>query len=316
VPVLGRVCVFDTPAAPLHVDDDLSYLYTPTDIALFEYVHAALSKIRDLLSAERARRAPKGNPFLSRFRRGTTQFSIVESLRASTDLAEMRRQAEVVEDGDTRIADLGDRIRNLESSGQQTQLAGARATQTVCGSAVAVADRLLAFSPQAYASALEDVAVQDVSEALFSGDHLPGVFTAEWTAFIAAAHQYGVTHMHTAFPDDTTDCPYCRQTLGDDARGLLRRYKSYMVDDSQAALRTAAQALDALIGPVADMAIRADCRHRTDPGAGSPAADTIVRASALGCGRRVGLASGGPADVGRAARRCRPCGARPVHRGL
>jgi len=260
VPVLGRVCVFDTPAAPLHVDDDLSYLYTPTDIALFEYVHAALSKIRDLLSAERARRAPKGNPFLSRFRRGTTQFSIVESLRASTDLAEMRRQAEVVEDGDTRIADLGDRIRNLESSGQQTQLAGARATQTVCGSAVAVADRLLAFSPQAYASALEDVAacrkrVQDVSEALFSGDHLPGVFTAEWTAFIAAAHQYGVTHMHTAFPDDTTDCPYCRQTLGDDARGLLRRYKSYMVDDSQAALRTAAQALDALIGPVADMAI-------------------------------------------------------------
>ena len=52
----------------------------PPTYALFEYVHAALSKIHDELSAERARRAPKGNPFLSRFRRGTAQFSIVESL--------------------------------------------------------------------------------------------------------------------------------------------------------------------------------------------------------------------------------------------
>lgn len=260
VPVLGRVCVFDTPATPLHVDDDLTYLYTPTDIAVFEYVHAALSRIRDLLSAERTRRAPKGNPFLSRFRRGTVQFSLVESLRPSTDIAELRRQAAVVEDEDTRITDLDDRIRNLESGGQQSQLAGARATQSICGSAVAVADRLLAFDPQAYASALENVAachqrVQDMSEALFSGDHLPGVFTAEWNAFIAAAHEYGVTHVGPAFPDDATDCPYCRQTLGDEARGLLQRYKSNLADDSQADLRAAAQALDAIIEPVAAMAI-------------------------------------------------------------
>ena len=63
VPSLGRVCVFDVPAAPLHVDDDLQYLYTPSDIALFEYVHGALSKVRELLNAERERRVPKGNQF-------------------------------------------------------------------------------------------------------------------------------------------------------------------------------------------------------------------------------------------------------------
>lgn len=260
VPVLGRLCVFDAPAAPLHVDDDLTYLYTPTDIALFEYVHAALSKIRDLLSAERTRRAPKGNPFLSRFRRGTAQFSMVESLRASTDLAELGRLAGVVNDEDARIADLADRLRNLEGAVQQTQLAGARATQTVCASAVTVADRLLAFDPQAYATALEEIAacrkrVQDVSEALFAADDLPGVFTTEWNSFIAATHDYGVTHVSPSFPDGATDCPYCRQALGEETRGLLQRYKSYLVDDSQAALRTAAQALDALVEPIADLTI-------------------------------------------------------------
>lgn len=286
VPVLGRVCVFDAPAAPLHVDDDLTYLYTPTDIALFEYAHAALSKTRDLLSAERARRAPKGNPFLSRFRRGTAQFSIVESLRASTDLAEMRRQAEVVEDEDMRLADLGDRIRNLESGGQQTQLAGARAAQTVCGTVVAVADRLLAFDPETYATALDDVVacqkrVRDVSEALFSGDDLPGVFTAEWSAFITAAHQYGVTHMGPAFPDDATDCLYCRQTLGEEARGLLQRYKTYLIDDSQAALRTAAQTLNALIEPVTDMAIPDEPGANGDGDGGLPAAIGRIRSLAL-----------------------------------
>jgi hypothetical protein len=303
VAVLGRVCVFDTPAAPLHVDDDLTYLYTPTDIALFEYVHAALSKIRDLLSAERARRAPKGNPFLSRFRRGTAQSSMVESLRASTELADLRRLAALVEDEDTLIADLGDRIRNLEGGGQQAQLAGARATQTVCASAVAVADRLLAFDGQAYATALEDVAacrkrVQDVSEALFSGDDLPGVFTTEWNAFIAAAHQYGVAHVAPSFPDGATECLYCRQALRGETRELLQRYKSYLVDDSQAALRGAAQILDALVEPIAEMTIP------DDPGESGNGAESdsgmaaaIGRIRALGLSQQARLSEGLPWDA-------------------
>ena len=145
---LGRVCVFDAPAAPLHVDDDLQYLYTPADIALFEYVHGALSKVRELLNAERERRAPTGNPFLSRFRRGTPQFSLVESLRASTDVGEVVRLAEVVDDEENRITTLGDHLRNLESAGQQVQPAGARATQTLSASAVAAADALLEFDTE------------------------------------------------------------------------------------------------------------------------------------------------------------------------
>lgn len=263
VPALGRVCVFDAPSAPLHVDDDLQYLYTPADIALFEYVHAALSSVRERLNAERARTAPRGNPFLSRFRRGTPQFSLVESLRASTDITELRRLAEPVEEEDNRVTTLRDRVRNLESPGQQVQLAGARATQSLCVSAIALADRLLGFDAEQYESAIRDVAaaeqrVQDVSQALFAGDDLPGLFSAEWTAFINAAHQYGVAHLGSTFPDGTDDCPYCRQRLDDRSRELLQKYRAYLVDDSQATLRTARQSLGTLVSSVVDMTVPAE----------------------------------------------------------
>lgn len=283
VPALNRVCVFDAPAAPLHVDDDLQYLYTPAEIALFEYVHTALSSVREMLNTERTKRAPKGNPFVSRFRRGTPQFALVESLRASTDTAELQRLAGTVDDEDNRVVTFRDRVSNLESTGQQVQLAGARATQSLCVSTLAVADRLLAFDDEKYRNSTRDIAeaekrVQEVSEALFSSDDLPGLFSTEWTAFITAAHQYGVAHVGSNFPDDSQDCPYCRQAIDDRSRELLAKYKTYLVDDSQATLRTARQSLEALVSDVVNMTVPAEPAANGD---GAPVTTPVTRIRTL-----------------------------------
>ncbi len=283
VPALSRVCVFDAPAAPLHVDDDLQYLYTPAGIALFEYVHTALSSVRELLNTERGQRAPKGNPFVSRFRRGTPQFALVESLRASTDTAELRRLAEPVADEDNRVDTLRDRVRNLESTGQQAQLAGARATQSLCASTLALADRLLAFDAEKYRSAMRDVAeaekrVQEVSEALFASDDLPGLFSTEWMAFIAAAHQYAIAHVGSTFPDDSPHCPYCRQAIDDRSRELLGKYKTYLVDDSQATLRMARQSLETLVSGVVNITVPAESVANGD---GEPVTTPVTRIRTL-----------------------------------
>jgi recombinational DNA repair ATPase RecF len=301
VPALGRMCVFDAPAAPLHVDDDLQYLYTPADIALFEYVHEALSRVRELLVAERAQRAPKGNPFLSRFRRGTPQFSIVESLRASTDIAELRRLAEPVANEDDRVTTLRDRVRNLENAGQQVQLAGARAAQSLCVSAIGLADRLLGFDPEKYESAIRNVAtgekrVRDVSEALFAGDDLPGLFSAEWTAFITAGHQYGAAHLESTFPDGTADCPYCRQGLDDRSRELIQKYTSYLVDDSQATLRTARQSLAALVSDVVEMPVPVEPTANGN-GDGGPVTAPVMHIRRLALRQRSRLSERQPWDI-------------------
>jgi energy-coupling factor transporter ATP-binding protein EcfA2 len=301
VPAFGRMCVFDAPAAPLHVDDDLQYLYTPADIALFEYVHEALSRVRELLNAERLQRAPKGNPFLSRLRRGTPQFAIVESLRASTDIGALRRLAEPVAEEDDRVTTLRDRVRNLENAGQQVQLAGARATQSLCVSAMALADRLLGFDAAKYESAIRDVAarekrVRDVSEALFADDDLPGVFSAEWTAFITAGHQYGVAHVGSTFPDGTDECPYCRQGLNDRSRELIQKYRTYLVDDSQASLRTARQSLAALVGDVVDMPLPVEPAANGN-GDGGPVTAPVTRVLALALRHRKRLSERQPWDI-------------------
>lgn len=260
VPDLRRACVFDAPAAPLHVDEDLTYLHTPPEIALFEYVNGALKAVREMLSAERGRLAPRGNPFVSRFRRGTPQYALVEAIRASTDLGELHRLAESVddEDGDeaAKLASLGDRVRTLDGGEHQVQLAGARATQAMCASFVAIADRLLGFDAAQYGQAVDAVVtrqirVRDVSEALFAGQDLLGLFSDEWTAFVAAAHEYGVAHIGDGFPDNVASCPYCGQDLDDASRELLAKYKTYLLDDSQVSLQAAAQALDNLVSSVA-----------------------------------------------------------------
>ena len=282
-------CVSST-HPPLHVDDDLQYLYTPADIALFEYTHTAISGVRDLLQEERGHRAPKGNPFLSRFRRGTPQFALVESLRASTDLVELRRLAEPVAGGGTTITTLRDRVRNLDGAGQQVQLAGARATQALCVSAIGAADRLLAFDAEEYTRALADLSasqrkVREVSEALFAGDDLPGLFTAEWTAFITAAHQYGRDHVSSSFPDDSDECPYCRQVLNDKSHQLLQKYKAYLVDNSQADLRTAMQSLATLVAPIVNLVLP----QQPSSEAGSGDTEVTVEALAIAEIRKLGL---------------------------
>ena len=313
---LGRVCVFDAPAAPLHVDDDLQYLYTPADIALFEYVHGALSKVRELLHAERERRAPKGNPFLSRFRRGSPQFSLVESLRASTDITEVERLAEEVDDEENHVTTLRDRVRNLESAGQQVQLAGARATQTLCASAVAAADAVLEFEADKYGVALQHIAaaekrVREVSEALFAGADLPGLFSSEWTTFITAAHGYSVAHVESTFHDETDHCPYCRQLLEGPARELLEKYRTYLVDDSQETLRSARRSLTTLVSPVIDMTIPAGPETNGD-GDGGPDAAAVTRIRTLVLRQQQQISEHQPWDIEShdAADPCRPPTAR------
>ena len=255
---LRRVSVFDTPAAPLHVDDDLSYLYTPAEIALFEYVHSGLTQIKEKLAAELGARTPKGNPFLSRFRRGTRPYQMIEALRATTSIDELRTLA--AEDGNekSQMGTLRNQVRALEGNDQNVRLAGARATEEWCSTASKAVDELLAFEPAAYDAALKAVAdgrerVKAATEELFASDDLSGVFSDEWKDFIVAAEQYGSQHIHGDFADSTERCPYCAQELSADARQLLRKYKAYLTDESQRELSAAAQTLTELTQPILEL---------------------------------------------------------------
>jgi len=73
--------------------------------------------------------------------------------------------------------------------------------------------------------------------------------------FITAAHEYGVAHLDSEFPGHVDNCPYCRQPLSEGSRELLQKYRTYLVDDAQAALQGAAHSLDELVRSVTEMAL-------------------------------------------------------------
>src|SRR5690606_36723511 len=85
---LTRLDVFDARATILHVDEDLTYVYTPSDLALFRFVHDVIESIRTQLETATTAANPTGNPFLHRFSRESTVYPKIESLGAATDLAE------------------------------------------------------------------------------------------------------------------------------------------------------------------------------------------------------------------------------------
>ena len=268
------------PAAPLHVDDDLQYLYTPSDIALFEYVHGALSKVRELLNAER-KLSPRPRAINSSAGSGEGRRSIPSSSPSGHRPISTRSCA--------------------WPKSSRTRRTGSPPFGTACAISKARASRFSSLVPERrrhsprrrslppmrsslsiprnYGLALQEIAaaenrVREVSEALFAGVDLPGLFSSEWRTFITVAHGYGVAHVGSAFPDETEHCPYCRQALDAPALELLDKYRTYLVDDSQAELRSTQETVAALVSPVVDMTVPAEPGGNGD---GGPDAGAVGR---------------------------------------
>ena len=254
-PALSRISVFDPPVAPLHVDDDLSYSYMPSEIALFEIVHSGIDQIRGKLIAELNKRKPTGNPFLSRFQRGTRVYHLIETLRATTRVRDLRALAGVDDNDNEKVKHLRSQIRNLDDNNLHVKVAGTRSARSQCASGRAVVDALLGFSETKYKEALAAIVasrarVKSVTKELFLSDTIPGLFTEDWQRFISTADEYVTQHFHRDPADSPAACPYCAQPLGNEARKRLEKYKTYLTDQAQSTLRDAMRELSEMCTPI------------------------------------------------------------------
>jgi hypothetical protein len=123
VPPFTRMTVFDAPAVALHLADDVTYVYTPADLALFGYVHSAIEGVRSLLDEDVTTRLPKQNPFMSAFSRGTDVYPRIEALSASTSIPELEALANVTGEERTELDTLKTSIASLRSpSGAEIEM--------------------------------------------------------------------------------------------------------------------------------------------------------------------------------------------------
>ena len=271
---LHHLSVFDAPAAPLHVDDDLSYSYTPSEITLFEITHTALSEIRDRLITDRNERKPKGNPYISRFQRGTRAYRLIETLRATTKVDELRELAAVEDNEIQQVQRLRDQVRALADNNYNVQLPAARSARTQCDWGRAVIEALLGFDGHSYEGALTAVAdsrahMNRVTKELFTADSIPGLFTDEWRTFVRAADEYVIRHFCDNISSRPNTCPYCAQLLAADAQDLLYRYKTYLTNQAQVDVSRTTRALSEICRPIKQLASLSKYEERVPSSVGS-----------------------------------------------
>ncbi len=256
-----RISVFDAAAVSLHVDSDLGYVYTPAELALFSHVASGIRGIQQLIGAEVAELKPGANSLLARFARGTTIYPMIETLGATSDLAELTRLAAVDDDAEAQRDRLQGEVEALRANTLDALLTNAQQNRRDLARLAKVLRVVSEYDTSAYAAAcdaLSDAGRRRVEarELLFTQAELPGAADEEWQRFIVAADTYrqhlGAEH----YPQAGDTCLYCTQELGAVALDLVGRYRTFLDETVTQQLAAAQDALRAARLPLdhADLA--------------------------------------------------------------
>ncbi len=112
---LTRIDVFDAQDAPTYVDGDLTYVYTPADVALFRHVTTAIDAVREQLDQAKRDKSPGNNVFVQHFSHATNFYPKIDTLGPTTDLAELRSLATVTPAEEGSLGGLNETIEALGS---------------------------------------------------------------------------------------------------------------------------------------------------------------------------------------------------------
>lgn len=251
-----RMTVFDSPAVALHLDGSMTYVFTPADLALFRYAHGAIEGARGLLDEVRDAREPRSNPFLTAFARGTPVYAEIEALSASTSVARIEELAALTETERAEMQSLRASIETLGASGATSGTEAMRSRLAALGHLITVAATVAEFEHAAYVEAADAhrrarEAQARAADVVHGTDQLGADIRPSWQAFIDAGEGYLVASQRAGYPHAGDECIYCRQDLGEPARGLLAAYRDYASGSGAAAV---AAARDRLTGLCAGLA--------------------------------------------------------------
>ena len=255
---LNRVSIFDARGARLHVEEDLTYVYTPGELTLFPLVQGGIERVRTAFETAITARTPGPNTILISFERSCSIYPTIETLGAATDLSEIKQYAKIPDGIDAMIDTLKVEIDALSSTNIRSELKRARdrvAVVTALKTAIETARDFDVATYRARVSA-RDKALQrreDAGNKAFEGFAIPGVLGDEWRRFIQAGDEYLKKHAPAPYPGAGDACAYCQQPLTTTAVELLKRYREFADNDIKTALDTTERELAAYAKPIADL---------------------------------------------------------------
>lgn len=258
IPPLNRVSIFDARGARLHVEDDLTYVYTPGELTLFPLVQNGMERVRAALEQAITARTPGPNTVLVSFDRSCSIYAIIETLGAATDLDEIRKYAVLPENIDSTIETLKIEVDALKSSNIQNELKRSRDRVAVVKALKTAIQTASAFDITTYATHVQarDQAAQrrdDAGSKAFEGLGIPGVLGPEWRQLIQAGEEYLKKNTDKTYPGTNDPCAYCQQPLTVKAVELIKKYRDFSNNEIKTALDAAERQLRDYVAPVVEL---------------------------------------------------------------
>jgi len=258
---LNRISIFDARGARLHVEDDLTYVYTPGELTLFPMVQNGIERVRTAFETTITARTPGPNTILVSFDRSCSIYPLIETLGAATDLDEIRKYSVLPENIDATIDSLTTEVDALRSLNIQNELKRARDRVALVKALKSAIETAKAFNVTTYSSRVQsrDQASQrrdDAGNKAFDGVGIPGVLSDEWRQFIQAGEEYIRKNTAATYPGAGDPCAYCQQPLTAKAVELVKKYRDFSNNEIKAALDTAERQLREYVAPTLN--IRAD----------------------------------------------------------
>ena len=221
--------VFDSPSVSLHIDSDLSYTYRPASLSVFDRVTVEVQKIQTSIEKELQDLKPSSSTFLSQFSPLSSVYSLVQSIGAATNLAELQEKFAVPVDSADQENNLNVEIARLVANAVGQEIGFQEKVQKVVTEAgkygAMVLDLKIGEYNSASAKLLELQNDQGMlRHTLFAAADLPAEPEQTWESFVRAGKDY----LENLGVHDDTRCLYCRQLLSDDAAQLISKYGDYL----------------------------------------------------------------------------------------
>src|SRR5258708_2973731 len=245
---LNRVGIFDARGARLHIEEDLTYVYTPGELTLFPLVQGAVERVRTALESAIAARTPGANVILASFVRSCSIYPIIETLGAATDLEEIKKYPALPKNIDPPLESLTVEIDALKSSNIQNELKRSRDRLAVVKAIKSAVETAMKFDIPTFAAHVKtrDDAARRNDEAgskAFETSGIPGVLGREWRQFIQAGEEYIKKSTAAEYPVTGDPCAYCRQPLNAAAVQLVKKYREFTNNQIRTALDNAERQL-------------------------------------------------------------------------
>ncbi len=234
---LTRIDVFDSHGVSIHVDSELSYVYTPSDLSLFPLIADSIERVKGKLEKELLDVNRGGNQFTSGFNRQVPIYSKIEHLGASTDIDELNKIANVTKEEEARLSELESKVDALRADNTDALIKVVQTEKDWITNVYKCADSLSKIDVSALNMAIKALqqardSYRKTTEVAFKEESIPGLAKPTWTSFIKAGEAY-IEENFSDYPNESDRCVYCRQALSTEAKGLIKKYRDYCSDEAQ-----------------------------------------------------------------------------------